>query len=67
VAAQSGVTGPLVQPNEEYLGFPAVKRADALRRYGAFAKLPDMREEIKALKAEIAELQARLDKLSSKS
>lgn len=62
LAAQSGVTGSLPLPNETYMGFPAVKRADGLRRYGAFAKLPEMRDEVRELREEVRRLKERLDR-----
>jgi UDP-3-O-[3-hydroxymyristoyl] glucosamine N-acyltransferase len=61
VSAQSGVTGPLRLAGETYIGFPAVPVDDGRRRYGAFAKLPEMRDEIRRLRAELDALRERLE------
>ncbi len=57
VGAQSGVRSD-IPDGQEVLGSPAVPRPQALRTYSLLAQLPAMREQIRKLSAEIAELKS---------
>ena len=58
VGAQSGVVGHLT--GGEWIGYPALPAPRARRVYGLLARLPELFREVRRLRAECAELRARL-------
>ena len=58
VGAQSGVVGHLA--GGEWIGYPALPAPRARRVYGLLARLPELFREVRQLRAECAELRARL-------
>lgn len=58
IGAQSGLIGD-VPPDTEMLGSPAFPRRDYLRTVLAIQKLAELRDEVKALKKQLKELEAR--------
>lgn len=58
VAAQSGVIND-VAGGQQVMGAPAMPRPQARRVYSLFTQLPALREQIRKLSAELAELKAR--------
>ena len=58
VAAQSGVIND-VSGHQQVMGMPAMPRAQARRVYSLFTQLPALREQIRRLSAELAELKSR--------
>ena len=64
IAAQSGVTNN-VPAGQDLLGSPAIPRAEARRVMMSTMKLPEIRNDVKKLKKQIAKLQEQLNDLSS--
>jgi len=58
VAAQSGVIND-VPGGQEVMGAPAIPRARGRRVYSLLTQLPELREQVRNLSAELAELKAR--------
>lgn len=62
IGAMAGVMGD-VPENAKIVGIPATPEKEQMRKQVALAKLPEMQKEFKALKKEVAELEARLAEL----
>ncbi|MFO0973236.1 MAG: UDP-3-O-(3-hydroxymyristoyl)glucosamine N-acyltransferase [Phycisphaerae bacterium] len=60
IGAMAGVMRD-VEPGVEILGSPGLPIKDARRVFAATHRLPEMRAELRALRAEVAELRAALD------
>ncbi len=60
VAAMSGVMND-VPAGSRALGQPAMPMNDAKRVYAVFTRLPELRDKVRRLEAELAEIKARLD------
>ena len=60
VGAQAGVTND-VEPGTTVLGSPAVPIADARRQMLTVQRLPEMRQQIKRLEAEVKALREAMD------
>jgi len=59
LGAQSGIRGDLA-PNKEYQGSPAVESQAFRRQTVLVQRLPDLRDRVRAMEKEIAELKERL-------
>jgi len=60
IGAQSGVASSLKQPGE-YMGTPAVEAAAFRRQVSVIHRLPEMKERLRQLEQQMAEMQKRLD------
>ncbi|MBS3734110.1 MAG: UDP-3-O-(3-hydroxymyristoyl)glucosamine N-acyltransferase [Phycisphaerae bacterium] len=60
IGAQAGVTND-VPAGQEMLASPAIPLANARRSMVAFARLPELRRQVKRLTDEVSELKSRLD------
>ncbi len=59
IGAKAGVAHD-VDPGEYVLGQPAIKASDAKRVFAITQKLPDLKQRVKALEAELAEMREQL-------
>jgi len=66
LAGKTGVIGD-VPPGEEWFGYPARPRREALKRYALLARMPRMLERLAALEARIAALEAGAHREESRS
>ena len=64
IAAQSGVTND-VDPGQDLLGSPAIPRAEARRVLMSNLKVPQIRNDVKKLKKQLAALQDQLNGLEN--
>ena len=60
IGAKAGVTAS-VPDGETVLGSPAAPIRDVRRRFAIIGRLPDLRESVKSLEKQVAELNARLN------
>jgi UDP-3-O-[3-hydroxymyristoyl] glucosamine N-acyltransferase len=60
IAAQAGVFGD-VPPGEDWLGFPARPRAEALRTLAHTQRIPKLQERLRELEQQVQELAALID------
>jgi len=58
IGAQSGVMGNVSRGN--YFGTPAISHREWLKAYAIFAKLPELKKELRELQAKIRELERRI-------
>lgn len=56
IQAQSGIAGPIEEPNKAWFGSPAIPYRDYIRSYAVFKKLPDLYRQLHRLEQEIEEL-----------
>ncbi len=59
IQAQSGIAGPIEEPNQAWFGSPAIPYRDYIRSYAVFKKLPDMYRQMHKLQKEIEALRRR--------
>lgn len=60
LAGKTGVIGD-VPPGEEWFGYPARPRREAIKRYAMMNRLPKLFDQLAALQARVAELEAGLN------
>lgn len=61
-AAKAGIAGPINKPGSTVLGIPAIDARKFARCNAVFRNLPEMSQELQALKRELAALKAELNK-----
>lgn len=61
IQAQSGIAGPIEEPNQAWFGSPAIPYRDYIRSYAVFKKLPDLYRQLHKLEQEVAKLSAERD------
>jgi UDP-3-O-[3-hydroxymyristoyl] glucosamine N-acyltransferase len=61
VGGKAGVVND-IPPGQEVFGAPAIPRSQARKVYSLIPQLPQIRDQIRKLQAELGELKARLDR-----
>lgn len=56
IQAQSGIAGPIEEPNKAWFGSPAIPYRDYIRSYAVFKKLPEMYRQLATLERELKTL-----------
>lgn len=59
IQAQSGIAGPIEEPNQAWFGSPAIPYRDYIRSYAVFKKLPDVYRQLHKLQQEVEALRRR--------
>lgn len=59
IQAQSGIAGPIEEPNKAWFGSPAIPYRDYIRSYAVFKKLPDLYRQLHRLEQEVQQLRKR--------
>ena len=57
IQAQSGIAGPIEEPNKAWFGSPAIPYRDYIRSYAVFKKLPDIYRQLAELERKVKNLE----------